>query len=360
MTQLNIGTGWMIPPKKRPDDDAAYNQLIEKMDLEEVRRMMCPKSRGNVEKCKNCEGFKTCRAGQRAMRLVAEQIEETAKKTAPTFVQKWKEGEPEKVSNNQTSIEREEFRQACASGNAWHWLMENKKLSKDAAGELLSKLVRKYPNISADYGGSRRIMQRPKAVRIVNAQGGLEQASEPQVEETHAEEAKAAETAGNRPKTKREELNEQLAAEARERCGKILATGDPVKALMDEGKTEKQARSKINKWKASYPDLFDGIDPALYRAKPGRKKKAVTEAPEEKQEESDDMVSLADFLEDMGTQEAPESDPEPLKERTGGTAMDELQAKYDALEREKQEAKERIRWIEDQQAALEKVLAMFR
>ena len=35
-----------------------------------------------------------------------------------------------------------------------------------AAGELLSKLIRKYPGLAADFGGGRRIMQRPRVARI--------------------------------------------------------------------------------------------------------------------------------------------------------------------------------------------------
>ena len=366
MTQ-QIGTGWMIPPKKRPDEDAAYNQLIDKMGIEEVRRMMCPKSYGNPEKCKKCDGFRTCKPGQRMARLITEQMEDTERKTAPVYVQKWKDGEPEKP-NNPTSAERDEFKQACESGNAWNWLMEHKGLSREAAGEMLSRLVKRYPGISADFGGSRRIMQRPRVVKIapVEAQNDREQGHEPKVDETPAEGPKAAEQAAEKPKSRRDELNAQLAEEARERCRQILATGDPVQALVNEGKTEHQARVRIRKWKSSYPDLFEAIDPAIYLAKRGRKKKEElmeqTEADQQIAEpaEVDDVVSLSDFLTEYGAEpQVPESDPEPRIERTGG-AMNELEAKYNALEREKQEARERIRWIEEQQEALEKVISMFR
>lgn len=362
MTQ-QIGTGWMISPPKRQDDDAAFNQLIDKMDLEQARRMMCPKSNGNPEKCKNCDGFRTCKAGQRVARLITENIETIRKKTEPVYVQKWKEDTTPPPAPN----ERDEFRKACESGNAWHYLMETKGLTKDAAGELLSKLIRRFPGIAADFGGGRRIMQRPKVVKIMSAvepRVDQEPAPEPKVEEIPAKEQEAAKQAEKRPKTKRDELNAQIAEEARERCRQILATGDPVQALVNEGKTEQQARARINKWKASYPDLFEGIDPAIYRAKRGRKKKEElmeqTEADHQIAEPVDDEVSLSDFLTEYGAEpQVPESDPEPQSERTGG-AMDELEAKYNALEREKQEARERIKWIEEQQEALEKVISMFR
>lgn len=362
MTQ-QIGTGWMIPPKKRPDEDAAYNQLIDKMGIEEVRRMMCPKSYGNPEKCKKCDGFRTCKPGQRMARLITEQMEETERKTAPVYVQKWKEDTTPPPAPN----ERDEFRKACESGNAWHYLMETKGLTKDTAGELLSKLIKRFPGIAADFGGGRRIMQRPKVVKIMSAvepRVDQEPAPEPKVEEIPAKEQEAAKQAEKRPKTKRDELNAQIAEKAKERCRQILATGDPVQALVNEGKTEQQARARINKWKSSYPDLFEGIDPAIYRAKRGRKKKEElmeqTEADQQIAEpaEVDDEVSLSDFLTEYGTEpQVPESDPEP---RSESTAMDELEAKYNALEREKQEAMERIRWIEEQQEALQKVISMFR
>ena len=370
MTQA-IGTSWMRQPPRRQDDDPAFNQLIEKMDLDEVRRMMCPKSHGNVEKCKDCDGFKTCRPGQRAMRLVAEMKSAVEEKTAPVYVQKWKdEATPPPEPNA-----RDEFRKACESGNAWNYLMETRGLNKDAAGELLSKMIRRFPGIAADFGGGRRIMQRPKVVKITTVDA-REPASEPKVEETPAEEVKAAEQAENRPRTKRDELNAQLAEQARERCRQILASGDPVQAIVKEGKTEQQARARLHKWKANYPDLFEGIDPSLYQAKKGRKKK-VAEPEKQEEQVEEDLVNLADFLEEMDAtddelvdlteytmNEAPQESAErpgtgdPMLEQMN-VRLKELEAEKERLRAEIERAEERIKCIKDQQEALQICLATF-
>lgn len=353
----SVGTGWMLQPPKR-NDDAAFNQLIEHMDMDQVRRMMCPKSNGNPKTCEKCDGFRTCKPGQRMQALMVENARKIAQNTAPVYTRRWPDPE-DRVSNNPTSIEREEFRQACASGNAWNWLMTKKGLSREAAGELLSKLVRKYPNVSADYGGSRRIMQRPKAVRIesqpVEPPVDQEPRSEPAVEQTPAQPEKAPETAEKGP-NRRQELNQELKEQARASFRRVLETGDPEQALVNEGLTPEKARSKLTRWRRNYPDLAEeyGLGPR----KMGRPKKQVEEPMAE------DEVSLTDFLNEMGVDEAPqEAQKQPEKADPMLVQMNarvqELTAEKERLTAEIARMEERIRCIEDQREALKQCIEHF-
>ena len=242
----NIGTSWMLQPPKR-DDDAAFNQLIGQMKtIEEVRPFMCPKSNGNPQNCKNCVGFRTCTAGQRAMRLTDEA--ERAK-----YEQKWKAEEKHEMVTN-PGKEREELRAACESGNAWNYLMETRGLTKDAAGELLSRLIKRYPGIAADYGGSRRIMQRPKVVKVtpVSAQDAQEQASEPKEDKPEGPETGTPERARKWLEAGQAAVRER----ARKRCEEAMASGNPAQWLRDHGISEHRVDTTLSTWRKKYPELM--------------------------------------------------------------------------------------------------------
>lgn len=363
MQLQGIGTSWMLQPPRRPDDDAAFNQLIEQMDMDGVRRMMCPKSHGNVEKCKDCEGFRTCKPGQRAMRLKSEAEKEIEEKTAPVFVQKWKSDDEPKETGNPLSIEREEFRRACESGNAWHFLMETRNLSKDAAGEQLSRMIKKFPGLAAEYGGGRRIMQRPKVVRIepVGSQDVQEEASGSVEEQTEILTEKGPEQAENEPKTEVSEkqlehlkrLNQNHALKGRERCKQAIASGNPEQFLMDRGASRRAAHENLRRWRIKYSDLFEQPE-----------EPEEVQEPEKEPEPEEDEISLADFLDEF----APSVPEEPeILPATGDDMMNQvLTAKFAELKAEKErlkeqimEAEERIRCIEEKQDALAKTLSVF-
>ena len=69
--QAGYGTGWMLQPSLRPGT-SHDNTPIEEMSLVDVRRMLCSKTGGNPAKCNGCKGLNTCKAGQRALELLAE------------------------------------------------------------------------------------------------------------------------------------------------------------------------------------------------------------------------------------------------------------------------------------------------
>ena len=276
--------------------DAAFGQLIAGLDAEGVRRMMCPKSGGNPRECLSCDGIRTCLPGQQAVRLAAKPVYtrawvETPKAAerrpksmlpSPAGAARGSESQREsvKVSENPTgtdehnkviltptqdSLNRELLQTACESGNAWNYLMETRGLSKDAAGELLSRLIKKYPGIAADYGGSRRIMQRPKVVKITSgsaqtkaeapaaARVAPEAASGQEVEAVQALEAEAARGAENGGKARdgyRETMLEAIRQEY------------PAAWLMEKlGIDMRQAKKKIQNFKDRHPEDWRAARP---------------------------------------------------------------------------------------------------
>lgn len=275
MTQT-IGTGWLIPPKRDPNEDAAFKQLISRMTtMDEVRPFMCPKSNGNPKKCEKCDGFRTCTAGQMAIRISTEE-------TKPVYERKWTD-EPKSLPNSASQAqklneEREEFIRACESGNAWNYLMETRHLTKNAAGEVLSRMVRQFPGLAADYGGSRRIMQRPKVVKITEIapekpRVDEKPASVPQDGQTEDRKADEPEQAknGEKPEAAIQARVNSIGAFARKRCEEAVASGDPRQFLLDQGRTAHNVDNTISRWRKQYPELMASIPSAPKGPKKGTK-----------------------------------------------------------------------------------------
>lgn len=308
MQMQGIGTSWMLKPPRKPEDDG-FDRLIGQMSLTEVRPYMCPKSHGNPKKCEDCDGFRTCQAGQRAVLLMNE--------AARSEVQ---EAPAAKPAAEDPVKEREEFRKACESGNAWYYLMQTRGLSKDAAGELLSKLVRKFPGVAADFGGSRRIMQRPKVVKVLesvseDAQNGQERASPPDYDEIPSREQERQNAIQEGRKKGASMIREKAMQKARE----AFAAGDPIAHIMQtEGIRLEVARQRVYKWMKSYPEIAGDYQMPDLRRKKAEEPK--TEKPQEEQqvefalEDTDDTVSLADFLNEFDTAEADRMEPEADEE----------------------------------------------
>ena len=366
---MNMGTA----RTQRPDNDAAWGQTLARMDsLEQVRPFMCPKSRGDATACLKCPGFSGCPAGQRAVVLLD-------RETAPEYRQVWTEEAAQAKKAVSVDAEREEFRSACESGNAWNYLMETRGLGKDAAKDLLTRMIKKFPGIAADYGGGRRIVQRPKVVKITSMaetpqdthtepQDAREQAPGAEEEQTHVPEEKAVETAENGRKTSaaiQARVRNRMDA-ARERCRTAVESGDPRAWLMAQGRTLHNVTNTISRWRADYPDLMQDVpvigkgatgpnnsraekarklyeeclqaeDPVAYymekrgvdrkaamqtlrnmRRKYGTPEEPETDAVAEKPEE--DQITLEDFLSEYA--EAPEERPRDAPQRDPDPAGD--------------------------------------
>lgn len=364
-----IGTTWM-------GKDGSEKNIAE-MSLGELRTMLCAKSGGSFAACDGCKSFATCPVGQRAARLRSE--------------------EARQAHHNAMQTEMEMFREACESGNARVYLMKTRMLNKGAAEELLTKLIRKYPGIAADFGGGRRITQRPMTARItpVAAQDGPVTADRAKVERK-TEEAEKQQTEAISGAAKGAAI---IRDKAREIARKAFEHGDPIAWLTEnEGCEYKTARMRVSRWVKAYPDLAGDFVLIDMRGK-ARKKTAAPQPKDETEMENtertetteaaeaaeakapaenpgkDDEISLGDFLAEYA--QAPEAEPEkaPEAENATETAAEpenetedepetnalkaELDRKYQALKAERMKLEERIRWLEKQQEALVTVAAMF-
>ena len=364
MQMQGIGTSWMLKPPRKPEDDG-FDRLIGQMSMTEVRPYMCPKSHGNPKKCEDCDGFRTCQAGQRAVLLMNE--------AARSEVQ---EAPAAKPAVEDPVKEREEFRKACESGNAWYYLMQTRGLSKDAAGELLSKLVRKFPGVAADFGGSRRIMQRPKVVKVLSvsedAQNEQEQASPPDYDEIPSREQERQNAIQEGRKKGASMIREKAMQKARE----AFAAGDPIAHVMQtEGIRFEVARQRVYKWMKSYPEIAGDYQMPDLRRKKAEESK--TEKPQEEQqvefalEDTDDTVSLADFLNEFDPAEAdrrePEADeempqdlPEPPEPETPDALMPEIWKGKEFSEADLSDPlthmKHRAKWLDQEKARMTEII----
>lgn len=340
-----VGTGWLI--QQRKTDDAAFGQLIAQMKtLDDVRPFMCPKSNGSPKKCEDCPGFRTCEAGQRAVRLANEQkAHEAEKREVKTL--------PNPSAKEKS--DQEEFRAACESGNAWYYLMQTRGLSKDAAGELLSRMCRKFPGIAADFGGSRRIMQRPKAV-TVEPVGVQKQASGIAEEETPSGNPEGPEQAENGRKTDAAIAAriESVREVQRGNCLAAVQSGDVREFLLAQGRTMHNVTNTISRWRKLFPDLMAEVP----RKRGGRRKREEPEEelPEtslEAPQEAEDEVSLEDFLAEY----EPEKEPAIGARNALAELLEDLRAEKVRLEEEIRKAEDRIRCIGRQMDALADVIS---
>lgn len=353
MTQ--IGTGWLVQQR---NNDAAFGQLIGRMSLEEVRPYMCPKSHGNPKKCDECDGFRTCQAGQRALRLMKEQ-EEQKEQEQPM---------PRQVPVN-TEKDRGEFRKACESGNPWGYLMREFGMSEATAQEKLNFWVSHYVDITKEFGGRKRVLSKPKAVTITriggdmpeDAQDGQKQASEAVDEQT----VTMSDEAARKMREGQKHGSEVQREKARKVAAEAIASGDPIRFLVENcGISQNAARQRVYKWVKNYPDITGD-----YQLPDFRKEKRPVKAPDEPEEFAlvdDSEVTLEEFLKGFDeVEEFPENLPEPETPeempvmQTGNPVADALRAKMDELKAEKAKLEEKLRWIEKQQDALEKTLSLF-
>lgn len=338
-----IGTGWLI--QQRKTDDAAFGQLIAQMKtLDDVRPFMCPKSNGSPKKCEDCPGFRTCEAGQRAVRLANE-------RTAPVAEKREVKTLPNPSAKEKS--DQEEFRAACESGNAWYYLMQTRSMSKDAAGELLSRMCRKFPGIAADFGGSRRIMQRPKAVKVEPV-AAREQASGIAEEEMPSGNPEGPEQAENGRKTDAAIAAriESVREVQRGKCLEAVQSGDVREFLLAQGRTRHNVTNTISRWRKLFPDLMAEVP----RKRGGRRKREEPEEelPEtslEAPQEAEDEVSLEDFLAEY------EKAPEMPKHNALAELLEDLRAEKVRLEEEIRKAEDRIRCIGRQMDALADVIS---
>lgn len=126
---------------------------IEEMELDELTRYMCPKTHGDPEKCLDeCPGFKTCRVGQRAAVLLAEE----KKPRAVTCCAPPPAREPVSVPDEIPDLNEERHlrgRASCvdvlAQEDPVGYLVKVKGLKPKSAQSTLNRWRRKYPDLFA-------------------------------------------------------------------------------------------------------------------------------------------------------------------------------------------------------------------
>lgn len=371
MTMSGIGTSWMILPKNQDEDSPE----ISRMEMGELRGYLCAKSGGKPEACMGCTGLRNCTAGQRAAALIAREVQQ-------------KTGTAPKRPSETTREEMEIFELACRSGNAWGWLVAAKGVSKDRAKEILNGWIARYPQISREYGGKKRLTERYRPwTKLPQIQDGPEEdkngpvnAEKPKAEEEPARKPEAPETAVNAQKRESPvRPGDMRTANARKACQEALATGNFIAHRMACGRTLGGAKQEWYNWHKRYPDLFEGYQGGMGKPvteeepqkTPQPEPEMATEESEMSAATNSDEISLNDFLQayepeqDAEQEQKPESqEAEPEGAQTGMAA--ELNRKYNALDAEKdslraqiKQAEERIRWIEERQDALAKVLGLF-
>jgi len=308
---MNVGYGFLLGSEAE----------IGGADLTQIRQFMCPISGGDTRRCLNCQGLKTCKAGQRVAALLAQRDGQHEKERWQKVLDVPAE-KPHSIEDGQRQL----LRDACESGNAWNYIMQMHNQSKDAAKETLLQLIRKYPAIAAEYGGSRRIMQRPRVVTTTNI-GREPEEEQPKQEEQEPQAVQETTTAKN-ISAGREAANAARREVALKMYRECLQASDPVAYYVEQRNTnEKAAKLFLARMDAKYGEGRGyEVQGRGKPAKPEETPEAETEAQVEAKEE--DSVSLEDFLaqySEPAEQDAPETapkGPENAPKDSGGQFID--------------------------------------
>lgn len=311
---MTVGYGYLLDSDAR---DAKDKTDIADMDLAGIRKYMCPISNGDYKRCENCQGRKKCRVGQRVTELLAKRAEQQERS-------KWQEalgGMPETraASINIDDARQKILRDACESGNAWGYIMHAMGQTKNAAKETLIQLIRKYPAIAAEYGGSRRIIQRPSVAMIESTQDAPDKPTVPAAEEAQdpQEDGKTGNTA-TEINTKSNQGRRDAAVKLYLEC---MQHDDPIAYYMEQrGATRNAARIFLGRMSKR-----EGIAEAQEQAVDATEKPEETEHPEEPEEQAgpetgsgadtdEDTISLEDFLLQYSANQEPEPEPDPSAE----------------------------------------------
>ena len=332
---MTVGYGYLAAATGRPEDK---DEQITSMDLEGIHKYMCPISNGDFRRCQNCQGLKTCRVGQWVVVLLnqRDQKNESAKWAKVMDV-------PDKPANQDDS-KRQFLREACLSGNAWEYVMRKTGKSRDAAKELLLELIRKYPGIAAEYGGSRRIMQRPRVTVIANHQ---EQQPEQVLSPVEPETPQAEKDPNDGRRKTALAIAEKRREEALALYRECLQASDPIAQYMERrNATESAARLFFSRMRKKYGEMeSEAKEPQMQQEAEARAEPpAGPEAdPQPQTSEDDDSISLEEFLgqfaaEDQETPESPQNGPEKAWEEPDEEILAQYRGARDIAQKTRENA----------------------
>ena len=132
----------MAIKKNRMQSNEERNNKIEQMGLDELKQYLCMKNYQNPERCKDCPGVKTCKAGQRATLLLNER--EVQQMTENS-------GRKGKTPEQMREIARKKFIVAAAQDDPIEYVMKMDGNSRNAAREKLKSWANKFPDITEQY-----------------------------------------------------------------------------------------------------------------------------------------------------------------------------------------------------------------
>ena len=286
---------------------SAYTQLskwdqetkIPQMDLEQIKTMMCPISGGDHLKCVGCKSIKTCQAGQRVVVLLDQET-------------KSKRMENLKIGYEKRRSEaRSRAMQAAKADDPVQWVIENTNCSRKSALQKLLNWKKDFPEVMEGY--------------------------EPKQYQNYQRD------------------------KARENLINAINSGDPIRYYQVHGNTpRKRALKIINNGLERYPDIKEMYDKAGWG-------------------KEEDEVSIEDFLDDLEAPETAQEQPseveveempieeeKPVKTENKDDFESVLSNKYNQLEAEKGKLKveiekleEQMKWLNDQQEAISKVISLF-
>ena len=275
------------------------NTKIENMCMEELKRYLCMKNNQKPEKCLECAGLKSCKAGQRAVVLLNE-IE----------LDKISQTEDLKRNNgsNRTEIARKKFIQAINQPDMIKFLMETYGGSRNLARENLKHWARMFPDVAERYEFERKFGELSlKTITKINGSA-----------------------LGKR-------------TDAIRKYEEAKAQDDPIAYCMSVyGWDRAKAVHNYGQWKRRYGEMMED------------KKVDNEEISVEEFLRENGVERTEEVIQDEQENEKQDGLSKEMADFSG-----ELNAKYRELEREKEKLKDRLSWIEKAQEALAMTLNIF-
>lgn len=281
------------------------NNRIEDLGIAELKKYLCMKNGQDPKKCDGCPGIKGCRAGQRAIVLLNEQELEEKKRQIDIGANRF--GSPETRSKNA----REKFIQALNQPDMISFVMETYGNSRNCARENLKHWARKFPDVAEMYGFENKFDALSLCRKTVITGDALEK--------------------------------QRI---AKEKYAEAASQPDPIAFCMEKYEWSRaKAVHNYGQWKRRYGEI-------------------------KKEEETvvNDDISVEDFLNEVetiteSTQKSDEEVAVPEKQdgevETKNQFLDDLNAKFRELDKEKERLKDRLVWIEKAQDALAMTLNIF-
>lgn len=278
----------MAIKKNREINNQERNEKIEHMELDELKKFLCMKNYQNPEKCNGCPGLKNCKAGQRAVLLLNEREQEKVKEYSPRG----------KTMGEIQDHARQTFIIAINKPDMIKYLMESEGISRNAAREKIKNWAKRYPEIAETYNYEEKFSSLTRSLQPQNLKA----------------------------------YTDKRTSEALEKYREAAKQKKPVEFVMEKyGMDRKRASHTYYQWKSRY--------------------KKYEEPKEETEMESNDEISIADFLQNNAIHQVEEVQPEikPIKQ---DRFSEELNAKFNELQQEKEKLNKRLKWIEKAQEAL--------